>query len=138
MDAVLVQASRLAALDRLAAVGGPLAATELRLGVNNISVGPGTVLADLQEATFAGYAPVAAIAFGSAYIDPNGVVRIDAPSETFEMTATTTLEVVYYWYLVNTAGTALVAIALLDNPVPLTEVSQGLSVLPSVPASALA
>lgn len=124
---------RIAALTLMAATPGPLYHPTLILFQNNLTPDANTPFSALTVATFSGYANVAALAFGTPYIDINGVVRIDAPSQDFIATDGVTPNTIYGWALVDAGLTEVYYTQLLDPPVPLTVASQGVSILPSIP-----
>lgn len=130
MQGQTIKDVQLAAVDLLIAVGGPLKTQTLRLFTNNIQVTRDVKLADLVEATFDGYAAVAGITFSSAYLDPQGNARTTGAGTVFEATGATVEEVVYGWYLTNAGGTTLSLLGLLPQPVPITQASDGVFVLP--------
>jgi hypothetical protein len=99
-----------------------LAVSEIRLFSNNITVGPNTVIGDLTESTFTGYAAQALATVPAAVADPVlGGVSIFIPSHLFTASGTTTpAESCYGAYLVDTAG-ALIAAANLQTPVDMSD-----------------
>lgn len=132
MLTAMTVAAKKAVMNRAVAVGGPWAALTLHLYVNNVAPNEDTVVADLTQATFAGYAAVAALAFGTCYIDADGNFKLSAPSEQFTATGIGVLETVYGYYLTDAAGTVLHGANLLDTPVPITQIGDGLIVQPDI------
>lgn len=105
-----VEAQRRALDDLLVALVGIADVDgEIRLFQNNLTVSPLTVLGDLTEADFSGYA-AEAIAGGDwqtpAKIMPDGSARqILGTVVTFDQTASTISNTVYGWYWVASDGT---------------------------------
>lgn len=124
--------TRLAALTALKGVGQALNAASLILYSNGVAITPATVMADLTECTFTGYAADAGQAFGTSYLDPAGVPSIAAPSVQFESTDGVVVETIYGWALTNVGKTALYYAEALPVPVPITAGSQGVIIQPTV------
>jgi hypothetical protein len=131
MEPITTLFFQLLALARLIAVGGPLAGTQLILFSNNLSITKDTQVSDLVPCIFTGYAPVAALVFGTPYIDLGGNVRADVPSNTFVATSGTPVDTIAGWAILDTAGTGLVEAALLPVPVQITRAGDGYTVLPT-------
>lgn len=131
MEPITTLAMQLLALAQLIATGGPLKGTQLILFSNNLTLGPNTQVSDLTPCTFTGYTPVAAIAFGTPYIDLNQNARVDAPSNTFVATSGTPTDTIAGWALLDTAGTALIEAAMLPVPVQITQASDGVTIQPT-------
>lgn len=104
---------------------------KIGLFVNNATIGPDTVLADLVEATFPGYAQVAIGTLSPPYIDPgSNQMVIDGANATFIAGAGMTPVTVYGAFIVDTGGTILLGVEKFASPVLLTEVGQGLGYVP--------
>lgn len=129
---VTTNALRLAALDALAAEDGPLDAPTLILYQNDVPITNLTIMDDLEEATFGGYAAKAGLVFGSAYLDPAGRAVIEAPSAVWESDDGDPSNVVYGWALTNVGKTALYAAEAFPEPIAITAPSQGISALPRI------
>lgn len=125
-------ALRKAMLAALAAMGGNLHAATLMLFSNTLSIGPRTVVANLTECTFDGYAAVAPIAFGTPYTDETDGVNMSAPSVQFTATGGTVSEVINGWALVKADKTELYYAALLDEPVSIDEAGDAAIIQPTV------
>lgn len=125
-------AVQIAALEALKGTGLPLAAATLILFTNNVEPTRDTVMADLDEATFNGYAAEAGLAFGDAYLNSAGRVVIGAPSHTFISTNGLVAETVQGWALVNAGKTTLYYAERLSQPVPITAGDQGVNIDPIV------
>lgn len=124
------QQLRKAALDRLKAVGGELAAPLLLLFKNDVEIGPDSVFADLEEADFDGYVRPAALTFGSSFLNVDDEWEMDAPSTPFIATGATTPNVIYGWAIVTAAGDSLLIAEKLETPVSILAVNDGLVVQP--------
>ena len=132
MEPITTLVFQLLALARLVATGGPLDDTvQLILFSNSLSPGPNTGVGDLVPCVFTGYAPVAALTFGTPYIDLNGSARVDAPSQTFIATSGTPVDTIAGWAILNTAGTSLLELSLLSVPVQITQTGDGYTVQPT-------
>lgn len=127
-----VLALQLAGMNRLTAAGGPLAAAVLQLFSNDLDPNVNTLLADLVEATFDGYAEEAAYTLGGAYIDTDGQIHLTGPSKLWTATGTTVTETIFGWMLLNTAGTALYLAGRFPNPIPITAIGDGVFVAPDL------
>jgi hypothetical protein len=130
---VNVRSFQLDALDALKAVGNPLEAPTLMLVKNNFgSPSKDTVIGDLEECDFTGYAAEAALVFGDAHTDTDGKAVIKAPSVTFTCTGSATINEVYGWALVNAAKTALYVAQSFSQAFVMGTAGQGLTVQPVV------
>lgn len=130
---VSTRALQLEVLTALKATGSPLHAPTLVLFTASPPLNVDTKLSDLTLATFTGYAAVTALAFGTPYIDVNGMSVIVAPSEDFISTADTPSETITGWALVDSGLTTLYYAEVLDTPVPITQAGDGLTVDVVVP-----
>lgn len=107
-------------LTALIAAGPPagrLNGVKVHLFQNNIVPTPATILTDLVEATFDGYAASAAVTWGSVVVDPAGNAVVYGDAKTFTMTGSTTPNTVYGYYVTNSAGSTLEYLELFDSPV---------------------
>lgn len=129
---ILQQSAKVAALNAANVSGMVFFDTTLHLFVNNIQVAADTVLGDLVEATFGGYAEEAGIAFGPAYLSPDGDARLTAPGTQFSYDGTGPQETVYGWYLTDSTGATIRSAANITPPVPLANEDDGLIVAPEV------
>lgn len=131
MEPLTPLAIQLAMLAQMIATPGALYARTLILFQNNISITNTTLLAALTEATFTGYAAVAAQVFAAPYIDQAGLVRTNAPSVPFVMTDTVTPNTIYGWALTDSGKTILVLSGKFPSPIVLSQANQGLDVQPT-------
>jgi hypothetical protein len=82
---------------------------------------PSTVIANLTEADYDGYARKALAAWNNPYLDPAGGASIQSGTQQFDFVAVPlTTNVVIGWYLLNAAGD-LVAVGNFDNPIAMTQ-----------------
>jgi hypothetical protein len=114
------------------ATGKTLDGAVLRLYRNNIIITEDITIDSFDEANFDGYAVSAAIVWGTALNEDDGVML---PGDAKEYTATgdTTENTVFGWY-VTTAGEtpALIYAESLDEPVGVAVAGDGLVVVPMV------
>lgn len=136
MIAVSSLATQLASLAEQTAAGGPLHLPTLVAFTAPSSVSRATVFSDLVIATFDGYANIAALAFGTPYIDVSGTAVVDAAGGDFICTGTTVSEVIVGVALVNAGLTALSYSWIYDTPIPITAIGQGFRFNPTVPYGA--
>lgn len=102
---------------------------KLGLFTNTPSITPTTVLADLTEATFDGYARVTLTTWGAAFLDPNGNYADSvAPTGTFTLTGTTVLETITGVFVLDKDNVYMGA-ELLPTPIPLTSTGQQIVVV---------
>lgn len=125
-------AVQLQALTALKAVGAPLNNASLILYKNNATLNKDTVLADLQEATFNGYARIEGLVFSAPFVPVTGVPQVVAPSETFVSTDGIVEEIVYGFAITNNGYTSLWYAEALEQPVPITAAAIGVTVSPVV------
>lgn len=88
---------------------GQLGGGSIRLFTNDFVPGPNTVLADITEATFSGYAAVVTANWGQPFLNPQGFVEVDAPSAQFNHNGGAIVESVFGYYVTD-AGGALVTV----------------------------
>jgi hypothetical protein len=134
----LTRAALLAALNNLVQAGatapapGVLNHVFIGLYTNAVTPGIGTLLSDLIEPTYPGYARQACTVVGTAYEDQGGDVVVDAPEFQFSMTDETVPTTIQGWFMAS----ALTAGSLLGGerfaaPVVLLHTSQACPVAPS-------
>lgn len=129
LEPVTTTAAEIGNVNAMTGAGGQL--HEAVAVLFNAGLVPGrnlTLAAVLAAApTYTGYAPVTGITFGTAYIDPQGKTRADAPSIDWIVTGGTPSDTIYGVAILTTGSYALVQAALLSTPVPLTLAGQGIS-----------
>jgi hypothetical protein len=91
---------------------------KVKLFKNDLVPTPDTVLADLTEADFTGYAPVTIAGAWNASTDPQerGLVWYSA-LVPFSASGAAVPNIIYGWYVVNTDGTVLKVVKRLDTPI---------------------
>jgi hypothetical protein len=108
------------------------ATTKIRLYQNNYVPGPGTVLTDLTEADFDGYAQYSNTVWNAPTL--NAITgRYDITSggaPTFTQTGTVITNTVYGWYMVD--GSDLVAVERFDTPVEFDTNGKTLQLAPEI------
>jgi hypothetical protein len=134
---VTPQAGVITQLTNMAAASGYYHATTLHLNTANIVVTPQTLLSALIEATFAGYAAVAAVAFGTPGNAPPGGAEMFAPSITFTVASGTPNTTIYGWYLTDSGATTLLLYVPLAIPVQLINPGDQVVVQPAVQDSGI-
>lgn len=129
---VMPQSIARAALAALVGTGGPFNGTTLHLYANNIVPSPQTPLSAMIEPTFTGYAPVAAIAFGTPFNAPGGGAGVVAPSVDIACSGGTPTDTIYGWYLTDSGDTTLKLIVPLGAPVPIANVGDSVLIQPEI------
>lgn len=100
-------------------VGTLLANSEMHLFQSSIVPDVNTVLADLvaEEADFSGYALIALVAFGDAYLVPAGGAAVNSPAVQFNTDDPTTIQNTIGGAWIETAGGDLVMIDVFPTPI---------------------
>lgn len=106
------------------AIKGPVDGQSVRLYTNNINPTVTTVLGDLVEATFDGYAAIVlAMTFG--YVDPSSTPYTQSQLLDWTMTGSVTPETVYGYWVDD--GTDVLMVALFDAPIGMVGIGSVLS-----------
>lgn len=130
----------LEALNALKAATGPLVDVLVHLYVNNVTPAKSTVLADLTEATFDGYANVNVLAAGwtAPYVNAAGNGEMSTLAQAaFNATGTTTSEMAFGYYVTDNPATVLLFAEKFAVAVPMgAVVGQHLGVIPRVTLAA--
>ena len=98
-----------------------LVAAVLKLFKNDVIPAPSTVLADLEECDFSGYAEVDPVEWQAVFLDPQ---LGGASFQTFNQwnfdgaDVTPTTNTVYGYWIESVAGT-LLAVGTFENPIPM-------------------
>lgn len=108
-------------------IAGELGTCYARLFDSYVPWDPGNTVADYNEATFTGYAPINGISWGSPFINGDGKAETDSPSLTWTFTAGAGSTDVYGWMLTDSTGTKLLAVCQFVNIVTLTPGQPNLS-----------
>jgi hypothetical protein len=125
------------ALAQLVAADGLFNGCLCRLYVNNINVTDATVIGDLTEATFAGYAASAALTWGTPYNDGDHA-SVESNRVQFTTTGEPDGQTARGAYLTTAGGSpALLAILPFDGPQSVVEAGDAVIVIPelSIPFS---
>lgn len=93
---------------------GELDGAKVKLFKNDIVPSPTTILADLTPAAFGGYV-AKDVVWGSVFNEPDGGAGVSGGAPSW-VTTDAADETIYGWYLTDTAGTGLLAIARLAEP----------------------
>lgn len=121
---------RKAVISDLIAAGGIWLDMEMRLYQSPTNVPPDTViLADLTEADFDGYAAVAPVVMHGPALANDNSAYIVSDTSFFTATGTTTPNVIYGAYLVNTAGNLLIAVFPFTVPVGVNNIGDSVPVV---------
>lgn len=119
-------------LTELTGVGGVLDTAKIHLFKNDILPGPGTLVSQLDEADYTGYAASAAINWGAPFINANGQGEVVGPGHQFQPTGTAVANTIYgYWIMPTVASTAPIKIVRFAEPVNLTGPADALIVEPN-------
>jgi len=99
---------------------------------NNLVPGPGTVVGDFVEATYDGYAPIAAGGFFGPLLDPvtNDWFTTPAAVLHFDDTGAVTPNTIYGFYMTDAGGTALVACQRFGVPVVMDAAGKSILISP--------
>lgn len=109
---------------------GPLAAAKIGAFTNNITPNAFTVLADLTECTFTGYAEGDGTPWGTALDSADGSLSSLSPVVQFTASGTPTPEVISGIFLTDGATPPkLLAAAALPQPVPINTAGDGLALV---------
>jgi hypothetical protein len=103
-----------------AGVAGKLNGAKLILGTNDLTPGKKSVVADITQPTYTGYAPVV-VTWGVAMRDANGdIVTLSAPV-LVQMGDSVLPTTIKCWGLTDGAGTGLLLCEELATPIPLAD-----------------
>lgn len=112
-----------------------IGAGKLRLFKNNVIVSNATVIANLTEADFAGYAAVTltAATWAAAAAAAHVASSQYGASVTFSRSTTGATQNIYGWYLTDAGGTKLYACANFTGaPIPITNSGDNIAVTPTL------
>lgn len=125
---VVVQVKCRSILDALIAEDGPLDGAKLGLYKAPFTPTKFTVLADLTVADFTGYALSAAITWGTPLNDPDGTAYVPGGQIEFIASGSAIANTIYGAYIVDAAGTGLIAVLPFDSSVGVSGTGQGVVV----------
>jgi hypothetical protein len=107
-------------------IAGTLNGSAFGIFVNDLTLSPDTVLADLTVPGLAGLIPVPCV-FSSPFIGPNGEIQVAVTSHLFRPTAPVVTQVnVYGWFIENNDSTVLLMAEKLAVPVFIQVENDGL------------
>lgn len=127
---VIPTTEQLTILAALINTGAPFEAPIVKLFQNDVVPDVNTVLADLDEADFAGYADVNGPTWGTPYIDVDGNALVTAASHEFVASGPTPANTIYGWYMTDDPATKLLAAYRFSTPVGINATGDGLTLVP--------
>jgi hypothetical protein len=119
----------LAVLGILTGVAGRYENATVHLFQNDFTPTPDTVIADLTEATFSGYAAVVDPGWGAAFLNDDGNAQRLLNNAQFTQTAATITNTVYGYYVTDAAGTGLWWAERFATPVLMDAASRAIAVI---------
>lgn len=99
---------------------GPLTGAKVGVFVNDIVPGKTSIVAELTEGSYDGYAKVA-LTFGAPKRDENGQIGMDSNLATFRPTSGDVPQTVYGYFITDSGGTHLLGGAKLESPITLVD-----------------
>lgn len=129
---VTTQALDLALLAALTETDGALFGAKIGLFKANVTLQPSTVLADLSEADFTGYARSAAITWGTPGVSSDKTPMVAGDAKVF--TAGNPITVpnqIYGYFVCDAAGTGLLYAEKFANPLNVSQSLQQLRIVPT-------
>lgn len=99
---------------------------------NPITPTENTPFASFTPADFNGYAPSAALVWGSPFLSPNGVWCVSAPSVLFTPTDGLVQNTIYGYYIVNPGNTDWLAATRFDTPFLVLDDTTPLQLIPTI------
>jgi hypothetical protein len=126
--------AQLLSLNQAVKAGGAYSGCKVGLVAGPLVPSKNTVLADIQEPTYPGYAQQAVTAWTPAYVGGTGIPQADGGDFLFQMTDASTPTTVYGFFLVQPAATGppvvpayLVETFMFTAPQPLATPDDGVS-----------
>lgn len=120
---------RLGVLNDARDVANTLASVQVALFSNVITPSPDIVVGDLTLVTVAGMAAQELITPSAAFDPGDGKPVCDVPTDPFAATSSVGLPIdVQGWAILNNAGDEVIAVELLDAPVTINQVGDGVDV----------
>lgn len=121
MSTDVVRVPKQGALSDLAAwIAGELGSCLVKLYVSNTVYTPDRIPSDYTEASFAGYAPIAAPSWGVPFTNVGGKAETDSPTLTWAYTAASGTATVFGVFVTDTTGTKLLLVVPFITPETLT------------------
>ena len=127
MPGIVPRPSRVAVCDALKVV--LLDDVTVHLYQNDVAPGPDTVVGDLTEADFSGYAASAALVFGGPFQNADGEIEMDLPSHQFDHSGGAVANVIFGYYVLTTGGDLLFAERFAAS-IPMIVITNSIVVLP--------
>lgn len=122
--------NRLTAVAPGVADAGRFNGAKIALFTDDIVPSRATVLADLTQPTYTGYAISAAIVFGLAFTNDNGAAEVLGDGKQFPCTADGASQTVHGYMCLNAAGTGVLWAERFDTPQTIATAGQNIFVLP--------
>lgn len=105
----------------------------VRLFKNDITPDRTTVLADLTEADFAGYAASSAVVWGAVFSDENDAANVVGGSKQFQASGPVSpAQQIYGYYVTNAAGDTLYWAERFDQPKEVNGAEDAIIVVPGL------
>lgn len=99
----------------------------IRLFQNDLDPTPSTVLGDLTEATYTGYAMIAVAAWNAGYTEPTtGRGTIVTPLAQFQPTGSAVTNLIYGWYYTDADGDLVCCGRLSGAPIAMAGVGDAI------------
>lgn len=116
--------------------GGAGMGAKMILFANDAALTKNTILADLTEPTFTGYAISTAVTWSVPFNDPLNRTVVAGSSKNFICTGGTPDDTIYGYAIVDSTAMDLLFAERFDAPVPIAAVGDGLTVEPVLPYGA--
>lgn len=116
----------------VASYDGQFLAAIIRLFKNDITPDEDTVLADLTEADFDGYAESGAVTWGEVHNGNDGSVEMQAGSQEFHCTGGTTPNEIFGYMIVDSGGTTLLAAHRFDESELMSADDDNVTLIPTI------
>ncbi len=116
-------------LTAMIGIGGEFETVTVHLYKNDYTPSIGTVIGDLIEADFDGYAASSAVTWGAVVQSSDGTPLVIGDTKTAVATGSTTPNTVYGYYYTDSGGN-LKGAAKFDEPVQIVDVDDFVSVVP--------
>lgn len=129
MRAILTQLTRAAPGEAEAGIWN---GAKVKLFKNEKTPSSGDVLADYTEADFTGYVESTAVTWGTPYVDEVGRAVILGDLKTFAATGSGTTNIIYGYYVVDSAEEVLLYAEKFEEPRDMDETADAIPVIPRV------
>ncbi|RPJ87010.1 MAG: hypothetical protein EHM18_03300 [Acidobacteria bacterium] len=129
MDPVANRAVKMDALDGLKATGGIAEDCQVVLYSNVVALTAANLPADFDLVVVAGMVAQTTLTPSDGYDTGDGVIEAAVPTVPFVASSLTGLPLTIQGYVIlNTAGTAVLSAEEFDDPVPIDQIGDGVSV----------